>query len=65
MTLQRYCSPRLQEIPIVDIIASGYEWICPKGECANYNTEIEVRPYYYCGACGLKVEVGDHLHAYK
>jgi len=25
---------------LVDLIASGYEWICPK--CNAFNTEIEV-----------------------
>ncbi|KKN19124.1 hypothetical protein LCGC14_0948800 [marine sediment metagenome] len=33
----------------VDIIASGYEWICPA--CKRYNTEIEVLEIVECSRC--------------
>lgn len=33
----------------VDIIASGYEWICPNCEILNH--EIEVTEFVDCGAC--------------
>lgn len=33
----------------VDIIASGYEWICPK--CEHFNTEIEYTKQVQCNQC--------------
>lgn len=33
----------------VDIVASGYEWICPK--CGSLNTEIEYNPRVQCYLC--------------
>ncbi len=33
----------------VDLIASGYEWICPK--CEHFNTEIEITTQVKCNQC--------------
>jgi len=49
--------------PNVDVIASGYEWICP--ECNEYNKEIEWRLYYICGSCGKKFPTNEPEHALK
>lgn len=35
--------------PDVDVIASGYEWICPV--CNQFNKEIEYLQYYTCSNC--------------
>ena len=45
----------------VDLIASGYEWVCPK--CLDYNKEIETKESVICQCCGRTLEVGDVLHA--
>lgn len=34
----------------VDIIASGYEWVCPN--CETLNDEIEVKEDVKCKRCG-------------
>lgn len=47
----------------VDLIASGYEWICP--DCKGYNREIGVTLYVSCKKCNRTFEVDDHLHAYN
>jgi len=36
----RYFNDSENILPEVDMIASGYEWICPGCEC--YNREIEI-----------------------
>jgi transcription initiation factor TFIIIB Brf1 subunit/transcription initiation factor TFIIB len=46
----------------VDLIASGYEWICP--ECDHRNTEIEIREEVVCKECGEICEVNQTHHAY-
>jgi len=47
----------------VDIIASGYEWICP--ECGRFNTEIEITETVICEECGTEFETNPPEHAYK
>lgn len=47
----------------VDIIASGYEWICP--DCNNLNYEIEVIEKVTCAGCGHIFETNPPEHAYK
>lgn len=39
----------LKQEPTVDIIASGYEWICP--HCKMHNTEIEILEIVVCQDC--------------
>lgn len=46
----------------VDLIASGYEWECPK--CGELNKEVEVEKIVYCGKCGRAYEVNPPHHAY-
>jgi hypothetical protein len=50
-----------EEAEKVDLIASGYEWICPK--CDTENREIEVTEFVTCKECLCKFETGDHHHA--
>lgn len=47
----------------VDLIASGYEWTCPK--CDALNKEIEITETVKCSECGIEFEIGDVNHAYK
>jgi len=46
----------------VDIIASGYEWVCPK--CEHYNTEIEHAYQVQCNLCERVFETNPPEHAY-
>jgi len=42
----------------VDLIASGYEWLCP--ECTEFQTEIEIpRNDLTCQKCGANFSVGE------
>ena len=45
----------------VELIASGYEWICPKCEMPIH--EIEVTPIVICPFCRERYEVDDYYHA--
>lgn len=45
----------------VDLIASGYEWICPK--CDTLNKEIETSERVTCSSCGASWPVSDYYHA--
>jgi DNA-directed RNA polymerase subunit RPC12/RpoP len=45
----------------VDLIASGYEWECPK--CDQLNKEIEVTENVTCEECKSVFEVADYHHA--
>lgn len=47
----------------VDIIASGYEWICP--DCEILNTEIEITEKVKCICCDAEFEVNPPEHAYS
>jgi rubrerythrin len=52
-----------EEIPLVNVIASGYEWICP--ECGYFHEIIEF-PHSTktrCQGCGLHVELDIPEHA--
>lgn len=46
----------------VDIIASGYEWICP--DCETFNTEIEITETVKCVCCDAEFETAPAEHAY-
>lgn len=46
----------------VDMIASGYEWICP--ECETLNKEIEWTENVTCEQCGRIYETELPEHAY-
>ena len=47
----------------VDLIASGYEWHCPK--CENFNREIEWKEHLRCSVCGTKFEANYPEHAWE
>lgn len=58
------------EIPLIDeqeapetvtLIASGYEWICPK--CDHLNHEIEANLTVTCRECGAEWETEPPEHA--
>lgn len=45
----------------VDLIASGYEWICPK--CDSLNHEIEAKENVTCSECKGKFSTSPPEHA--
>jgi DNA-directed RNA polymerase subunit RPC12/RpoP len=45
----------------VDLIASGYEWICPI--CLTQHREIEARAKVVCKTCNHDFLVGEVHHA--
>ncbi len=46
----------------VDLIASGYEWTCPR--CEHFNHEIEITYSVQCENCGREWETNDAHHAH-
>jgi hypothetical protein len=48
----------------VDLVASGYEWMCPKDDCGVINTEIEVTEIVICKKCGRGFETSPPEHAH-
>lgn len=46
----------------VELIASGYEWVCPKCDCVN--DEIEITEEVECDMCGFKFTVSEIHHAH-
>jgi hypothetical protein len=57
------CSKWQQEYETIELIAAGYEWICPT--CDLNNKEIEVNETVQCKSCERQFEVADHEHAYQ
>jgi len=51
-----------KDLPLVDVIASGYEWICPK--CDKLNREIEYKEFYVCQDCEQEVRADIPEHTY-
>jgi len=51
----------VKEYEQVELIASGYEWICP--HCEAFNAEIEVTEQVTCRSCRFTFEVEDYYHA--
>jgi hypothetical protein len=51
------------ELPTVDLIASGYEWICPDPDCETFNETIQVEETVTCKNCRMTYQVGEVLHA--
>lgn len=49
--------------PYVDLVASGYEWVCPS--CDELNKEIEWTETMACPTCGTKVMAMPPEHAYS
>ena len=46
----------------VDVIASGYEWICPV--CDYFNNEIEITKQVKCRGCKQTFKTNPAEHAY-
>lgn len=47
----------------VDLIASGYEWVCPA--CDKLNKEIEAKQTVTCKDCHETFEANTPEHAYE
>lgn len=47
----------------IDIIASGYEWICP--DCGAFNKETGVHEIVECSGCGKEFETNPPEHAFS
>ena len=52
---------KVKEIKTVDIIASGYEWICP--ECGADHDEIEWMTIVTCSNCNTEFQTNPPEHA--
>ena len=46
----------------VDIIAAGYEWLCPK--CEHLNKDPEIYSEICCQSCEELFDVGSIEHAF-
>lgn len=46
----------------VELISSGYEWVCPN--CDTLNKEIEITKQVRCKRCWKKYEVDNAEHAH-
>lgn len=51
----------VKKMDSVEIIASGYEWTCPK--CEKLVNEIEVTETVTCPDCEIEYRVSDFVHA--
>ena len=54
---------RIKNLPIVDVIASGYEWVCPECGILNEIIEFPRNPVVQCSECNKKVELDIPEHA--
>lgn len=61
--LKRDCELRvkIKGIDCVDIIVSGYEWICPN--CEKHNQEIEINTIVTCRECFMAFQANSPEHA--
>lgn len=50
------------EAETVDVIASGYEWTCPK--CKNFNNEIQSLEHVKCKECETVFNTQPPEHCY-
>lgn len=50
------------DLQVVDVIASGYEWTCPN--CDTYNTMTAHTLHVECHQCGGFFETNPPAHAY-
>jgi hypothetical protein len=57
----RTMTNRVRCMDTVDLIASGYEWTCPK--CETLNEEIAVTEKVSCRKCRRIFNVEDYQHA--
>ena len=51
----------MAEKDTVYLIASGYEWVCPK--CKKLKKEIEIKEEVFCRDCLIWFTVSDYYHA--
>lgn len=54
-------TPDLEVYDSVDIVASGYQWVCP--ECDELNKEIEYTLEVTCESCGVTFSTNPPEHA--
>ena len=54
---------RTENVPVVDVIASGYEWICPVCKELHTINEWPKNPIVQCPDCWLTVELDLPNHA--
>jgi len=47
----------------VELIASGYEWTCPR--CGDFQREIEAKAKVTCGKCNTEFATDAPEHAYE
>jgi hypothetical protein len=47
----------------VELIASGYEWTCPR--CRDFQREIEAKAKVTCGKCNTEFATDPPEHAYE
>lgn len=52
----------MTEKDTVELIASGYEWVCPK--CKAFKKEIEITEEVFCNNCMTRFVVDNYHHAY-
>jgi len=50
-----------EELDSVELIASGYEWVCPR--CDQFHRIMETVEEVECQRCHWRYEVGDIHHA--
>ena len=50
-------------LPSVDLIASGYDWNCPKCGSDHTCNEVPRQRQVTCGNCNTVFLVGDYHHA--
>jgi len=48
----------------IELIASGYEWICLKCQMLNKIYEIPKQDIIECPFCNTKFKIEDFFHAY-
>jgi len=46
----------------VDVVASGYEWICPNEDCEQFNTHYEWNSKVICATCKREYETNPPEH---
>lgn len=52
---------KIEELPGVDLIATGYEWECP--DCRVRNFIAESYDFVRCDCCGRKFKAEELHHA--
>lgn len=58
-------TPKYDSPPSVDLIAAGYEWICPDASCNALNTTPEVTETVTCRLCKTTYDTNPPEHAFR